>query len=105
MAAYGVGLLAVSLLIARVVPGQAMGIVGNMFGEQPGRAGSHLNAEIARSILDPALHPFARQRLEVADDTPGCLDCTGHSLAGRRDAGRPAARTTDCCRRPSGRRR
>ncbi|AHG89285.1 hypothetical protein J421_1748 [Gemmatirosa kalamazoonensis] len=37
MAAYGVGLLAVSLLIARVVPGQAMGIVGNMFGEQPGR--------------------------------------------------------------------
>jgi hypothetical protein len=37
MAAYGVGLLAASLLIARVVPGQAMGIVGDVFGEEPGR--------------------------------------------------------------------
>jgi hypothetical protein len=38
MAVYGVALLAVSLLVAHVVPGQAMGIVGNVFGEEPGRA-------------------------------------------------------------------
>ena len=37
MALYGAGLLAVSLLIARVVPGQAMGVVGDVFGEEPGR--------------------------------------------------------------------
>jgi hypothetical protein len=37
MAVYGVGLLAVSLLLTHVVPGQAMGIVGNVFGEEPGR--------------------------------------------------------------------
>jgi hypothetical protein len=37
MALYGAGLLGVSLLVARVVPGQAMGVVGHVFGEEPGR--------------------------------------------------------------------
>jgi hypothetical protein len=37
MALYGGGLLAVSLLLTRVVPGQAMGVVGRVFGEEPGR--------------------------------------------------------------------
>jgi hypothetical protein len=38
MVLYGVGLLAVSIVVARVVPGTAMGIVGNVFGEQPGQS-------------------------------------------------------------------
>jgi hypothetical protein len=38
MAAYAIGLLAVSYAVARVVPGTAMSVVGNIFGEEPGRA-------------------------------------------------------------------
>ena len=38
MALYGAGLVAVSILVARVVPVSAMGVVGNVFGEEPGRA-------------------------------------------------------------------
>jgi hypothetical protein len=38
MALYGVALLAVSVVVAQVVPGPAMSIVGGMFGEEPGRA-------------------------------------------------------------------
>jgi hypothetical protein len=37
MALYGVGLLAASFLISRVVPGTAMGVVADVFGEEPGR--------------------------------------------------------------------
>ncbi|MEP6990115.1 MAG: hypothetical protein ABJA80_04225 [bacterium] len=37
MVVYGVVLLAVSVLIAQVVPGHAMDAVANVFGEQPGR--------------------------------------------------------------------
>jgi hypothetical protein len=37
MALYGAGLLVVSYLAAQVVPGTAMGVVANMFGEEPGR--------------------------------------------------------------------
>jgi len=38
MAGYGAILLAVSIGVAQLVPMSAMGVVGNMFGEQPGRA-------------------------------------------------------------------
>ena len=38
MAIYGVILLAVSVAIAQLVPMSSMGIIGNMFGEEPGRA-------------------------------------------------------------------
>jgi hypothetical protein len=38
MAVYGVGLLAVSYLMAQVVPASAMGAIGNIFGEEPGKA-------------------------------------------------------------------
>jgi hypothetical protein len=38
MAVYGAGLLAVSFLVAQVVPLSAMSIVGNVFGEEPSRA-------------------------------------------------------------------
>ncbi len=38
MAIYAVVLLAVSFVIAQVVPGAAMGAIANMFGEEPGRA-------------------------------------------------------------------
>src|SRR5437867_858428 len=38
MASYGVGLLAVSYLVAQVVPATAMSVVANVFGEEPGRA-------------------------------------------------------------------
>ena len=37
MAAYGAGLIAVSYLVAQVVPGRAMDAVANIFGEEPGR--------------------------------------------------------------------
>jgi hypothetical protein len=36
MIVYGVGLLGVSYLIAQVVPGSAMSVVANVFGEEPG---------------------------------------------------------------------
>ena len=38
MVIYGIALLAVSVVVAQVVPGTAMGIVGNVFGEEPSRA-------------------------------------------------------------------
>ncbi|MEP6763543.1 MAG: hypothetical protein ABJB66_04485 [Gemmatimonadaceae bacterium] len=38
MAAYGVVLLVVSVVVAQVVPASLMGIIGNTFGEEPGRA-------------------------------------------------------------------
>jgi hypothetical protein len=38
MAIYGVGLLVVSYLMAQVVPASAMGAIGNIFGEEPGKA-------------------------------------------------------------------
>jgi hypothetical protein len=38
MILYGAGLLAVSIIVARVVPASAMSVVGNMFGEEPARA-------------------------------------------------------------------
>ena len=38
MMLYGAALLAVSLVVARVVPASAMSVVGNVFGEEPGRA-------------------------------------------------------------------
>jgi hypothetical protein len=38
MLLYGVGLLVVSLVVAQVVPLSAMGAVGRMFGEEPGKA-------------------------------------------------------------------
>ena len=38
MVLYGVGLLVVSLVVAQVVPFSAMGAVGRMFGEEPGKA-------------------------------------------------------------------
>ena len=38
MALYGLGLLAVSFVISQIVPGTAMGVVGNIFGEEPGSA-------------------------------------------------------------------
>ncbi len=38
MAAYAVGLLLASYVVARVVPGTAMSAVANVFGEQPGQA-------------------------------------------------------------------
>jgi hypothetical protein len=37
MALYGVGLLVVSYLVAQVVPGTAMSVVADIFGEEPGR--------------------------------------------------------------------
>jgi hypothetical protein len=38
MILYGLGLLTVSIIVARVVPASAMSVVGNVFGEEPGRA-------------------------------------------------------------------
>src|SRR5512146_1826699 len=38
MVLYGGGLLAASIVVARAVPASAMSVVGNMFGEEPGRA-------------------------------------------------------------------
>ena len=38
MALYGAVLLVVSIVVAQVVPGRAMDVVANIFGEQPGRA-------------------------------------------------------------------
>jgi hypothetical protein len=38
MIGYGIGLLAVSVLVAQVVPAAVMGFVGDVFGEEPGRA-------------------------------------------------------------------
>jgi hypothetical protein len=38
MVVYAVALLAISALISLVVPGSAMSVVGNIFGEEPGKA-------------------------------------------------------------------
>ena len=38
MALYGVGLLVVSVIVTQLVPGTAMSVIGNVFGEQPANA-------------------------------------------------------------------
>jgi len=38
MALYGIGLLALSYIVAQVVPGRAMDVVADVFGEEPGKA-------------------------------------------------------------------
>jgi hypothetical protein len=38
MALYGIGLLVVSYLVVQIVPGTAMGVVGDVFGEQPAKS-------------------------------------------------------------------
>lgn len=38
MAAYGAGLLVISILVAQVVPGTAMSAIAHVFGEEPGKA-------------------------------------------------------------------
>jgi hypothetical protein len=38
MALYGIGLLAASFIVAQLVPGAAMSIIGNVFGETPGKS-------------------------------------------------------------------
>jgi hypothetical protein len=38
MALYGLGLIGASILIGQVVPGRAMDIIGNIYGEEPGKA-------------------------------------------------------------------
>ncbi len=38
MAAYGIGLLVVSVVVAQIVPGTAMSAIARMFGEEPGKA-------------------------------------------------------------------
>lgn len=38
MAAYGIVIMVVSVVVSRVVPGTAMGVVGRIFGEEPGKA-------------------------------------------------------------------
>ncbi len=38
MALYGLGLLVVSVVVAQLVPGTAMSIIGNVFGETPGKS-------------------------------------------------------------------
>jgi hypothetical protein len=38
MALYAITLLAVSFVVAQIVPGAAMGVIANLFGEEPGRA-------------------------------------------------------------------
>ncbi len=38
MALYGIGLLAVSVIVGQVVPVSLMGVIGDVFGEEPGRA-------------------------------------------------------------------
>jgi hypothetical protein len=38
MVLYGAGLLAVSSVLSMIVPGAAMSVVGNAFGEEPGKA-------------------------------------------------------------------
>jgi hypothetical protein len=37
MVLYAIALLAASYVVTRIVPGTAMGIVGNIFGEEPGK--------------------------------------------------------------------
>ena len=38
MALYGLGLIGASILIGQIVPGRAMDIIGNVYGEEPGKA-------------------------------------------------------------------
>jgi hypothetical protein len=38
MAVYGIGLLVVSVIVTQLVPGTAMSVIGNVFGEQPANA-------------------------------------------------------------------
>ena len=70
MAAYAVVLLAASLLVAQVVPASLMGLIGNAFGEEPGRAAPililmfiNIHHYFTDGVLWKISNPAVRQQL------------------------------------------
>jgi len=86
MALYGIVLLAVSFLVSQVVPYAAMGAVGNIFGEEPGKAAPILilmflnihhyftdgviwkisNPEVRKELFAHVPRPAIKNRVETA---------------------------------------
>ena len=70
MALYGIGLLGVSILVGQVVPASLMGVIGNAFGEEPGRAAPililmfiNIHHYFTDGVLWKISNPEVRQRL------------------------------------------
>ena len=106
MLVYGIGLLGVSLFVARVVPASAMSVVGNVFGEEPGRAAPILILMIINihhyftdGVIWKISNPEVRRELfaHVAPTKPdkpvsAVKAAAGAERVGRIGSGKPAAR-------------
>ena len=107
MVLYGAGLLAVSIIVARAVPASAMSVVGNVFGEEPGRAAPILllmfinihhyftdgviwkisNPEVRRDLF---AHVKPEQSKPGVSVPPGAADPSRRAPAGKKAAGAKA---------------
>ena len=105
MLVYGAGLMAVSLVIARIVPASAMSVVGNVFGEEPGRAAPILllmcinihhyftdgviwkisNPEVRRDLF---AHVAAPERSKAGVSVPATAPVPGQRLKTNKTAAR-----------------
>jgi hypothetical protein len=105
MAGYGVVLLAVSVVVAQVVPGTAMGIVGDMFGEEPSRAAPvlilmliNIHHYFTDGVIWKISNPEVRKELFAHVPRPDAAKATpkqepvAASLAAPRQAKRQASR-------------
>jgi len=96
LAAYGIGLLAVSYLVARVVPAAAMSVVANVFGEEPGRAAPvlilmfiNIHHYFTDGVIWKISNPEVRKELFAHVQPPGSERATAASIPiGRGDASR-----------------
>ena len=102
MAAYGIGLLVVSYLIAQVVPGTAMSVVANVFGEEPGRAAPvlilmfiNIHHYFTDGVIWKISNPEVRRELFAHVQPAGSERATAVSMpTGTGDPGRRPSRQT-----------
>ena len=102
MAGYGVGLLVVSYLVAQVVPGTAMSVVANVFGEEPGRAAPvlilmfiNIHHYFTDGVIWKISNPDVRRELFAHVQSPSGARPTAVSIpVGAADAARRSSRQT-----------
>jgi len=101
MALYGVALLGVSYVVAQIVPGTAMGIVGDVFGEEPSRAAPvlilmfiNIHHYFTDGVIWKISNPEVRKELFAHVPRPDGAKPTGKAepVAAPRDAPRATKR-------------
>src|SRR5438067_11255484 len=102
MALYGAGLLGLSLLVQHAVPIASMGIVGRVFGEEPGRAAPililmfiNVHHYFTDGVIWKISNPDVRRELFAHVQSPSGARPTAVSIpVGAADAARRSSRQT-----------